>query len=69
MVAKEGEERIGISAFLEEMISIIDARLKNQEKTIAAMQSELRRLRQELDEVSRSSGPKIDKSVLKILKQ
>jgi hypothetical protein len=69
MGAGKEDEYLEINAFLEEMISIIDQRLKRQEKSIARLESEIKRLKGVLDGISKSRGPKIDKTFLKILRQ
>jgi uncharacterized coiled-coil protein SlyX len=64
------EDYLEVSAFLEEMISLIDRRLKQQERSIAGLQAEMREIRNSLRDVTKERhGTMIDKSVLKVLKQ
>ena len=64
------EDSLEVGAFLEEMISIIDGRLKRQEMSIAELQAGMKQIRSTLSNLSRARpGPMIDKSVLKVLKQ
>jgi hypothetical protein len=66
---KGGEERIGIDDFFEEMISLIEKRMRKQEESIARMQAEMKELKRGLQQLSGKGELKIDKSVLKVLKQ
>lgn len=66
MAREPSSEYVDINSFLDEMVALIEKRLKAQEEAIARMEFEV-------DEIKRSvseRGPvKIDKTVLKILKQ
>lgn len=66
MARQPVSEYVDINSFLDEMVALIEKRLKAQEEAIA-------RIEFDVDEIKRSipeKGPvKIDKSVLKILKQ
>ncbi|MCK4714383.1 MAG: hypothetical protein KAT35_02320 [Candidatus Aenigmarchaeota archaeon] len=55
------DERIPLDAFLEELVSVIDKRLKEQGKSI-------RRLEKELSTLRGSARTGMDKSVLKVLR-
>ena len=55
------DERIPLDAFLEELVSVIDKRLKEQAKSI-------RRLDKEVSVLRGSARPGMDKSVLKVLR-
>lgn len=55
------DERMPLDAFLEELVSLIDSRLKEQGKSI-------RKLERELSMLRGSAGPGMDKSVLKVLR-
>jgi len=67
MSPKSGEY-LEIGEFLEEMVATIEKRMSRHEKSIAEMRSEISRLKAAIENAP-DSGVKIDKSVLKILKQ
>jgi hypothetical protein len=66
MAREPGNDYVDINSFLDEMVALIEKRLKAQEEAIA-------RIEFQVDEIKRSVSEKgtvrIDKSVLKILKQ
>jgi hypothetical protein len=65
-MAREPQEYVEINSFLDEMVSLIEKRLKSQEEVIARMEFEIEEIRRNLSE---RGGVKIDKSVLKVLRQ
>jgi hypothetical protein len=65
-MAREVEEYVDINSFMDEMVSIIEKRLRAQEEAIATIEMNVAEIKKSL---SGKSGVKIDKSVLKILKQ
>jgi hypothetical protein len=70
MAKKRAMDEVEINDFLEEMISILETRLERQEESISAIETEIKGLRAAMDGISRKGGPmKIDKSVLKVLRQ
>jgi len=70
MAKKRVMDEVEINDFLEEMISILETRLERQEESISAIETEIKGLRAAMDGISRKGGPmKIDKSVLKVLRQ
>ena len=64
---KNSDNYVDISSFLEEMVGLIDERMKKQEAAIARVQSELKGFKKSME--TDEKGKKIDKSVLKILRQ
>lgn len=66
---KGDEERIDLDEFFEEMISIIEKRMRKQEESMMRMESEIKDLKSGIQKLSGKGDMKIDKSVLKILKQ
>ncbi|MBN2330402.1 MAG: hypothetical protein JXC85_01175 [Candidatus Aenigmarchaeota archaeon] len=66
---KDDEERIDLDEFFEEMISIIERRMRKQEAAIAKVESEIKDLKSGMQKLSGRGDLKIDKSVLKVLKQ
>ena len=70
MAKKKVMDEVEINDFLEEMISILETRLERQEESISAIETEIKGLRAAMDGISRKGSPmKIDKSVLKVLRQ
>lgn len=61
-------EYIDINAFMEEMVTMVNNRLRKQEEAIKSLESEMARLRKCTDS-RREKGVRIDKSVLKVLGQ
>ncbi len=66
MVLKE--DRVDLNAFLDEMVRLIDERLRKQEASIAKLTADVIKLRKDTEKPS-DSDSKIDKSVLRILRQ
>jgi len=62
------EEKIDLDAFFEEMVSLVNERLKKQELVIGNLRKDVNKLKNSISLLNRSSSLKIDKSVLKILK-
>jgi DNA-binding transcriptional regulator GbsR (MarR family) len=54
------DEKIDLESFLEELVSAIERRLKQQEKAI-------KRLERELESLKAGQGVRIDRSVMKVL--
>jgi hypothetical protein len=65
---KTSEEFVDINSFLEEMVGLIEERLKKQEAAISRIESEVKRLKKSLERPKERKNV-IDKSVLKILRQ
>ena len=65
---KNSADYVDINAFLEEMVGLIEERLRKQEAAIGRIESEVRKLKKSLEEPSGRKSA-IDKSVLKILRQ
>ena len=65
-MARETEEYVDINSFMDEMVTIIEKRLRAQEEVIARIEMDVAGIKKSL---SAKNGVKIDKSVLKILKQ
>lgn len=63
-----GEEKVDLDAFLDEMVSLVNQRLKKQELVIDNLRKELNRLKNDIHSLDKGSILKIDKSVLKVLK-
>ena len=63
------EDIIDIDEFLNEMVSLIEKRMKKQEESIREMESEIKKMKASMSGLSKSGEVKIDKSVLKVLKQ
>lgn len=55
------DEKTDLESFLDELVSAIDKRLKQQEKAI-------RRLESELESLRAGQGVRIDSSVMKVLR-
>jgi hypothetical protein len=68
-MVEENEEYIDINAFLEEMVSMINNRLKKQEETIGRLEADICRLKSLAGKEPKEKPVRIDKSVLKILRQ
>lgn len=62
------EEKIDLDAFLGEMVSLVNERLKKQESTINGLRKDVSKLKMSIYSLSKSGSLKIDKSVLKVLK-
>lgn len=54
------DDKTDLESFLEELVSAIDIRLKQQEKAI-------KRLERELESLKAGRGLRIDRSVMKVL--
>lgn len=65
-MAEEG--KIDLDAFLEEMVSLVNERLKKQELVIDNLRKEVDKLKGGIRSLDRGKSLKIDKSVLKVLK-
>jgi hypothetical protein len=65
-MAREAEEYVDINAFMDEMVELIEKRLRAQEDAIAKIEVNVAGIRKSL---SGKNTVKIDKSLLKILKQ
>ncbi len=65
---KTSEDYVDINSFLEEMVELIEERLKKQEAVIARIESEVKKLKKSLEKPQERKNV-IDKSVLKILRQ
>jgi hypothetical protein len=65
---KTSGDCVDINSFLEEMVGLIEERLKAQEAAIARIESEVKRLKKSLEKPQERENM-IDKSVLKILRQ
>ena len=63
-----GEEKVELVAFLDEMISLVNERLKKQELVIDNLKKEVDKLKKDIHSLDKGKSLKIDKSVLKILK-
>jgi hypothetical protein len=66
---KTDDERIDLDEFFEEMVSIIEKRMRKQEAALARLETEINGLKSGLQKLSGRGNLKIDKSVLKVLKQ
>jgi len=69
MSPEKAAELVDIDEFLEDMIGAISERLKKQEESIRKVQDDVRRLKLALNDISSEGGLRIDKSVLKLLRQ
>lgn len=65
---KGDEDYVSIESFIEEMVSIIEGRLRKQEEAIARMEAEVKALKSSVKK-SAKGELKIDKSVLKVIRQ
>ncbi|MFH0956302.1 MAG: hypothetical protein V1813_00405 [Candidatus Aenigmatarchaeota archaeon] len=65
-MAREPEEYVDIDSFMDEMVAIIEKRLRAQEEAIAKVEMNVAEIKKSL---SGKSKVKIDKSLLKILRQ
>jgi hypothetical protein len=66
MAREPSSDYVDINSFLDEMVALIEKRLKAQEEAIARVEFEVDAIKKSVSE----KGPvRIDKSVLKILKQ
>jgi hypothetical protein len=65
-MAREPEEYVDINSFMDEMVAIIEKRLRAQEEAIANIEMNVTEIKRNL---SGKNNVKIDKSVLKILRQ
>jgi hypothetical protein len=68
-MAKVKGEYVPLESFLEEMVSLVDARLKKQDERITALEARILETAKALRRISGEKELKIDKSVLKIMKQ
>lgn len=62
------EEKIDLDAFLGEMVSLVNERLKKQELVIEGLRRDVDKLKKSISLLNKGSSLKIDKSVLKVLK-
>lgn len=62
------EEKIDLDAFLEEMVSLVNERLKKQELIINGLRKDVNKLERSIYSPNKTGSLKIDKSVLKVLK-
>jgi vacuolar-type H+-ATPase subunit D/Vma8 len=68
MAKKEGDY-LDIESFIDEMVSLVEKRLKAQEESIARMSAELKNVKRRVDGLSGKGNVRIDKSLLKVLRQ
>jgi hypothetical protein len=61
------EATLSVQSFLEELVRLVDARLKRQEKDIASMRRELFFIRKEVEKLSKA-GTQLDTSVIRVLR-
>ena len=66
MASRKGS--LELERFLEEMITLIDGRLKVQEKTLENLQKETELMKKALNAICRNEKA-VDRSVLKVLRQ
>ncbi len=66
---KKNEDYVTIEAFLEEMVTIINSRLEKQDQRISGIESGTASMKKMIERLSRERNLKIDKSVLKVIKQ
>ena len=61
-------DKVDLNEFLEEMVRLIDERLRKQETAIARIDADVKRINRTLEKPSEKDN-RIDKSVLRILRQ
>ncbi len=66
---KKKEEYVTVEDFLEEMVSVINSRLEKQDHAISTIESHIDSVKKSVDRLSKERNLKIDKSVLRVIKQ